>query len=380
MDLGRPGPATLAALTALLAAVLAGPVRAQDEAFPGQAAAVAEISTAAAPGAGPAEAPPEALDVSTGTAPGTGISTAAAAAELPGEAHRPVFFLDEVSQGLSIFNSLFTGIDRLISGQEAAAENKTSLNLRLKSVVGRYQPLKNEPRADLRIDMPSTLHRLKLVIEHAPAEDGSVSASEERIARGQSRSEGTTLGGKYSLFSGRHFKQDLHIGSRLKLGASRPYRIFAKFRVGAQADFWGAWRSIVFTQAAWFSDPWLELSGGVYFSRALPRRATLSINSSAEKTTLVKNIDLFESVAVVKQVGRLDSVGLALQLHSVTVPYNRAELYSVVLAYRRNLYNGWMFGELSPFMEYPRAHSFKPAPGVAGKINMYFGYVKKAAK
>ncbi|MDA8131969.1 MAG: hypothetical protein M0011_10750 [Elusimicrobia bacterium] len=377
----RPNHATLLALTALLAAVLPGPARARDEAFPGDAASTAEISTVSVSGAGLEDLPaPAAPALSSGAPSGLEVSTVPAEVELSSDTHRPVLFLDEVSQGLSIFNSLFTGIDKLISGQEATSANKTSMNLSFRSVVGRYMPLKNEPRADMRIDMPSTLHRLKLIIEHAPAEDGSVSASEERIARGQTPSEGTTLGGKYSLFSGRHFRQDLHVGSRLMLSRSRIYRIFAKFRVGAQADFWGAWRSIVFTQAGWFSDPWLELSGGVYFSRALPRRATLSINSSAEKTTLARKIDIFESVAVVKQVGRLDSVGLALQLHSVTVPYNRAELYAVVLAYRRNLYNGWMFGEISPAMEYPREHSFKPAPGISGKINMYFGYTKQGKK
>ena len=365
--------ARLASLAALLGALPPAGALAQDAPSAGAAAGEAQVSTAAAAGAvAPAAAEVPAL--SSAAAEGLEVSSAAETAEISTDTHRPELFLDELNHGLSIFNSLFTGMDRMISGREASSENKTSLNVGVKSVLGRYRPLKSTPRADLRVDMPSTLHRLKLVLQHSAPEDGSVSSSEERIANGQAQSEGTTLGGKYSLFSGKHLRQDIHIGTRPRIGAGRPFRVFAKFRLGAQSDFLGPWRSIVFTQAAWFSDPWLELSGGVYFTRALPRNITASINSSAEKTTLARKIDIFESVAFVKQIGRLDSVGLALQLHSVTVPYNRAELYAVVLAYRRNLYGGWFFGELSPAMEYPREHAFRPSPGVTAKLNMYFGY------
>lgn len=315
---------------------------------------------------------PDVVEASTPAAAGAAAEPVPPGPFLPAVRGRSLF-LDDISEGMTIFNSFFRMIDREISGNVQPGVNKTALTMQAKAVTSRYDGFRLIPRVDLRVDMPKTLRRLKLVLEHSPEEDSSISASEERIVRGQAPGERTSIGANLKFLLNRFLEEDVRVGSQLRIGRRRPFIIFVKSRLGADAELSEKWKARAFAQAGWYSDPWLKLSCGVYLSRVLPRNATLSFNSSAETPTNDRKIDLFQTVALTKRLSRTDSIGLAGQLHSVNVPVDRAEVYAVFLPYRRNLYNAWFYGELAPGITYARTHSFKADPNAYLNLSMRFG-------
>jgi len=227
---------------------------------------------------------------------------------------------------MTIFNSFFRMVDREISGNDQAGANKTALSLQVKGVTSRYDGFRFIPRVDLRVDMPKTLRRLKLALEHGPEDDNSISASEERIVRGQAPGERTSIGANLKFLINRFLEEDVRVGSQLRLGRSKPFIVFVKSRLSAEAELSVKWKGLAFVQAAWYSDPWLRPSCGVHLSRQLPRHASLSFSSSAETPTNDRKIDIFQTVALTKRMSRTDSIGLAARLHSVNVPVDRAEV------------------------------------------------------
>lgn len=315
---------------------------------------------------------PAAAEVSTAAAAVTPEDTAAPE-QFPPDVRGRILFLDDISESMTIFNSFFRMVDREISGNNQPGGNKTAFSTQLKAATSRYDGFRLIPRVDLRVDMPKTLRRLRLVLEHAPEEDDSISASEERIARGQAPGERTSIGANLKFLVNRFIEEDVRVGSQLRIGNRKPFIIFVKSRLGTDLELSEKWKARAFVQAGWYSDPWLKLSCGVYVSRHLPRHAILSFNSSAETPTNNKKIDLFQTVALTKRLSRTDSLGLAAQLHSVNVPVNRAEGYTVSLPYRRNLYRAWFYGELAPGINYARVHSFKADPNIYLKFSMRFG-------
>lgn len=298
-----------------------------------------------------------------------------AAAPVPGPESRKIRLMDFLNRNLSDVNVFFVDLDRDISGSTAAVVNKSGLVLRLGAYVSEGESVKVTPRADLRVDLPNTLKRLKLVVQYAPDRDRTLSDSEERIASGQSESEGTTIGAQYSLFSLRGLRQFVRLGIKARVSLSKPLTPFAKTHLSSLGSIGESWRTNSFIQAAWFSERPIRLSGGFYLNRSLPRRATLSLNSSAEKRTDAGNISILESLGVMKQLSGTDSAGISVRMLSRTAPTTRAENYTIGLFYRRSLYEDWFFAEISPALVYPRERNFTATPEVGARLSMYFGRV-----
>ncbi|MEX2474369.1 hypothetical protein [Marinobacter sp.] len=276
----------------------------------------------------------------------------------------------ERTQGQRV-QSLGEWADRTFSGAKAGLPNNESylrLGFATESEYG--DPAQFDPEARFRLDVPTVEEKLRLVIESES--DELIPLSERRRDRQlteDERSETQATGAlRYFSEVGDAINLSNDVGVRLRFPTDAFWRVTADKRWQLNND-WGLkaeQRLYYFHQDGWGTRSWLgvgrDFGNGWNFLSA----------SEMEWVHNDRRFEMAQTFNFYKRLNNRATLNPRFGILGESRPTWRQTSLFADVTYRYRLHSDWLFGEIIPALEFPRAESFKDRASLILRIELYF--------
>ena len=231
----------------------------------------------------------------------------------------------------------------------------------------------NETSADvcLKIDLPHTKKRWKLIFESEEVEDANdVLESDAPSVTGVNEPENKSSTALLRYVG----KQELLKYTSFDIGVKTrtPLDPFTRLRY----------------RRTWVPDPWLfRLTESLYYfksteggflsrldmERQFGKKWYARITTEADFRDAEKRFSLKQNFGFYRRVGKGKALSLELLLIGESQPNPHVDYYVYRFRYRINVWRDWFFFEVSPQLLYERENDFDPVAGILFTVETVFG-------
>lgn len=159
--------------------------------------------------------------------------------------------------------------------------------------------------------------------------------------------------------------------SDVGLNVSYPPVVFARSRLRKNWIF--PWFIQRFSEEfGYFTDRGWVQNTTVFHDQALTKSLLLRFVNQQDWAISDKVFRTAHGPSLLTDVSEDDAVSLNLRMTSVVEDYWYVNNYNVSVAYRRNLRDQWLFGEIVPGVDFPKSEAFRRAPSILLRIETLF--------
>lgn len=268
-------------------------------------------------------------------------------------------------------------VDIFFTNQRSSAgENKSSILIY--SSFYKKEGRKIEPEYDfkLRIDLPNTTKKLKIVIEKQQDEianaltDNSVS-NNKTLSKGGKASKNNdnnySAGANFFLTKSKYFVSFLHLGIRLDMPLNPNLKLdlvkeikLKKYNINLSQKF------------IYYRQEGLQEISQLLINRKLNENFQISLINSLVWTEVTDDFILRNSLILSQKLGDETTLSYSLGSNTVFSPSFRNESYDTSISYRQLLYKDWLYGTLTSGIDFPRANGYKSENFVQVRFDLYF--------
>ncbi len=244
-------------------------------------------------------------------------------------------------------------IDRFFGNPgKIVGNNETFVKLRLGMQFREEQSDKTIAKVSIRLQLPHTTKKLKLVYEDIVDSDdlsGTQSIIEDT---GESKSD-TAL--RYTLKKKNRLRVDADVGAR----SGSPVQIFLRLRSRRTFDVTENWTFRLSERVTWFSEDGWVAKTDMQWDRKLAQAWLLRFTSELEwredrdGVRPAQQISLFKTFSK-RRVVRLDVGGSWPEYPNIV-----ERIYYTSLTHRRLIHSDWLFLEIKPGVEFPEIDDYE---------------------
>jgi hypothetical protein len=253
-------------------------------------------------------------------------------------------------------------------------ETRARLRLSLSALVREGEDVDVDPRIDLRLTLPNTRDRLRLLVFGDPDDGAGAAGARRGVGRDapfeRRTSDRLTTALQYFITATDERNISARAGLRFR-SLSPVFFVGPRYRETIELDSW----TLRLTQSArWFSDDgWdvptvidfeRELFDDRFFFRATPYGTWFE---DEDGYFYGLNFNLFQPFSPRRAVEY--EWNNAFQ----TRPSNRLEETLVRVRYRQVVWRDWLVVEVAPELSFPRDRDFEPTPGILLGFDVIFG-------
>lgn len=267
--------------------------------------------------------------------------------------------------------SLGEWADRTLSGsKQAMPDNESYIRLGFATESEYGDPAQFDPETKFRLDIPTVERKLRLVVESES--DELIPLAERRRNRqltDDDRSETQATGAFRVLSSvGDAINLSNDLGVRLRIPADAFWRATAE----KQWQTASPWHFTVKQRVYYFhQDGWGARSSFVT-GRNLGNGWQGLLASEIEWLHSDRKFDFSQVISSYKRLNNRATVNPRLGLLGESQPDWRPTSVFADLTWRYRLHSDWLYGEIIPAVEFPRAESFKDRGSLILRIELYF--------
>lgn len=159
--------------------------------------------------------------------------------------------------------------------------------------------------------------------------------------------------------------------SDVGLNVSYPPVLFARSRLRKNWLFpWVIQR--LSEEVGYFTDRgWIQ-NTTLFHDQALSKTLLLRFVNQQDWAITDKVLQTTHGPSLLKTISDDDAVSLNLRMNSVVEDTWHVNNYGVSVSYRRNLRDQWLFGEIIPAVDFPKAEAFRRAPSILLRLETLF--------
>lgn len=269
---------------------------------------------------------------------------------------------DELSDN---FSTLAVGIDRFFAGDVSQQENESFVRLRGGAVWRRGGTLDSDSDLKLKLDLPGSKKRWKLLFESDPEEFNDLETQTRTTPptkRQFTDTEGSTGALRFVVDETSRWKKDLDIGVR----GSTPLDPFARYQLRRSEQLASGW-TVQFKESMYFfnQDGWGQKT---VFNIERPISEHYLWRNRIE-AKYSDDDNLLETAFVVSTVHVLDdwhAIDYAVGVLAANRPVSQTTVYFINTTFRKRLYKDWLFFDIRPELAFSRSYK-TPVLGVTRK-------------
>lgn len=289
-------------------------------------------------------------------------------------------FYDVAHEKISgTFLNMSKRIDRFFSGQRADDFVNNS-QIRLTSITTKtLDPgVFTQGRMRINLVLPGMQDKLQLVIEgqgdditQQGSQIGNVTQTDDATSNVTNTQNTTTAALRFIQdFAGVKLSADS--GVRVNI----PPQIFGRLRFWNEYDLPNKWRLRPRQEIFWMANEGFQTTINIDFDKHLANKKFLfrfinrSFWSDRDFITIHTNgPSLFHNID--------DKRGLSYDINAITEQSSKILVVNYItrVTYRQLLYQNWLFGEISPQLEFPRENNFHRTPSISVKFEVVLGAI-----
>lgn len=268
-------------------------------------------------------------------------------------------------------------VDMFFSNQNPShQENKSNIKVYSSFYKKEGQPVKSEYNFQLRIDLPNTAKKLKIVIEKQQDDLGealsdntvktkSITSKNGKIRDTKNESR-YTAGTNFLLKNSKYFVSLVKFGIRLDL----PLNPYAKLELLKKIN--NEHMNIELTQKLiYYRQSGFQEISQVKFSKAFNEKVLLDFINSLVWSEETEYFILRNSFVLYHGLGHEKGLTYSVGANSRFHP-NRYESFDNSLSYRQLIYKDWLFGTWTIGSDFPKATNYKAEHFAQFRIDLYF--------
>ncbi len=286
-------------------------------------------------------------------------------------------FIDDTKSAISRFiYFVSSNVDRTLSRKKGEYKGNNS-RIVVSGVASNARGEKWEyvPLYNVNLNLPETESRLQIVVESKADEfveanetTAEGKSSEEVLDRYQKENIETTAGLRYLLLSLKEWNSSANLG----VGLDRNPELVAKAQARGNYNFrfgkilpsvgliWRPSRGFRNQYGFNYEETFMENEWKFIYENKLEWQIT---NEQAEFIT---------GPSLIHRITKRIAMTYIFKQHSLFEPTVRAERYEFSVKYRQDLYGGWVYGNITPFISYLRENNFGPYPGIVFRLDFVF--------
>lgn len=227
----------------------------------------------------------------------------------------------------------------------------------------------NVGRLKLKIDLPKTKKKLKLLLESDPE---TIQTGVERQGQ-DSQTRTATESSYYAALQRELVKlRNWKFYSSLGMKVNEPLDPFLRFRASRRFQF-AKW-NMHFSETLFLFD---SLGTGaatlVEFDRKIGDNSLFRSISSAIWHDKTDDYELKQSFNLYHEISKHRAVSLTIEAFGVSKPTIHSTSYLTYFRYRQRIHKDWLFYEIRPEVLYERENNFHPSPSLILQLDMVFG-------
>ena len=261
--------------------------------------------------------------------------------------------------------------DRTLSGSEAAAPGNESylrIGFATESEYGKLAQLK--PEARFRLDVPTARKKYRLVVESTS--DELIPLSERRRDRVLTEDQRTNTDPTGALRFLTALGDSINLNNDLGIRLRFPPDAFWRVRARGRWQLPQQWQMVLDQRLYYFHvSGWGERTA-LRFQRPLAGDWQFLSSAEAAWVHRDRNFELSQTVSLFKELNSRATLNPRIGVLGESNPNWRTTSLFADLTYRYRLYDNWLYGEVIPAVEFPRAYNFKDRASLILRIELFF--------
>lgn len=265
------------------------------------------------------------------------------------------------------------GMDRFFSREQAEEQrNGTNFQFTMGHTLSKGGTLTPKQKVKLRLDLPSTEDRLKLVFESDPDDTDSLSDKNQEL-QGSDLQEttgdsDTSAALRFLLNSYHKWRVDLDVGVRTPL----PLNTFVRLRGKRTHQLDENWRARMRQTAYYFHHGGFSELSQLTFERKLKGANLFRNRYEAQFKDELNKFEFAVITSTLHVVNDRNALEYSLGILGESQPTQRTTNYYLRQNWRHRLYRDWLFFSVVPELAFPRDDGFRPNPSLTIKLDVIF--------
>lgn len=270
------------------------------------------------------------------------------------------------------FSSVAKSIDRFLSGADKetveALDNKSYLRLTLGGTQFKGGRFVEHNKLRLKLDLPGTEHRWKLIFSSEDEQDSSVSEQTTGVFENDRiiGDKNTTGAFRYMLAEYKRWKFDADLGLKTPFPVDPFVRLRAKRSMTLNNNWHARFgqRLYYYHRRQFISDTYL------HFDKPLSEQYTLRHNLRARFTDKMNTWEASETVTLTHYLNSRYTLDYSLGAIALSQPGPRLNTIFTYLKLRHRLYKDWLFISFQPGLNFFREDHYKLSPSFGLQLEL----------
>ena len=261
--------------------------------------------------------------------------------------------------------------DQTLSGDpRILPQNRSYVRLAASSTSETSDLFQFKPQVRFRLDLPTTQERFRLVLESESEELTSVDEQRQerqRTRRDEEESRVTTAL-RYLYELGDMVNLSADVGVRVKANPDA----FVRLRGVALRQLDDNWNLVLDQRLYYFFVRGFGTRSYAAVSRPIGSGWRYTADATARWIHPERTFELGHGHRFYKRLNHRAELSPRLGVQGTSRPNWQPTLYFTDVTYRYRLYDNWLFGEVTPTLEFPREDNFKDRYAITLRIEMFF--------
>lgn len=271
-------------------------------------------------------------------------------------------------------------VDTFFTNKSSPAKNKSSIFVYSTLYKKEGESVDVQYDFQLRIDLPNTTKKLKIIIEKEQDDISNVLNDKSVInkktppgtTKGSRRSLSTkenryTAGAKFLLSRSKYFVSFIHFGIRLDMPLNPSAKIdmkkdfeFKHFNIGLSQKF------------NMYRQEGLQEISQIIFNKELSETLQTDLVNSLVWSEETDRFDLRNNLVLSQNLGDEKGISYSIGANAKFSPTFYYESYDASISYRQLLYKDWLYGTLTLGADFPKESNFNDEKFVQIRFDIFF--------
>lgn len=268
--------------------------------------------------------------------------------------------------------TLSNTIDEFFSNTDSQKTiNKSKLKITFDTYIRESAGPYVIPDLNYRLVLPNTQNKLRLVFESdSESEKESTDSSKEILEKKNADDTNNIAAGLSYIVE----KSGIKFSSTSGVIVKVPVDVFIKLGAKKTIEF-SRWILKIDEEIKWINNSGLTSNLDLNFDRSLSRRTLLRFMNNFFWNDQDYVIRFENGPSMFYQISETKALSYHAHIISINEPSFLLTNYILKLTYRQSLYKDWIFGSLTPFINFPRENNFHRVPGAVLSLQAIFGHI-----
>lgn len=262
-------------------------------------------------------------------------------------------------------------LDGFLAGREVPLERSGGyMRIGIHGIWHKGGEVDFDPRVKLKLELPYTEEKFRLIIENDPDEDKNLQERTRYHALSPSEDNQSTLVGavRYVFDAIDRWDMSTDLGVKIRLPPD-PFWRFQAQRGWPLAD---EWELRLRQRVYYYLKDGLGENTELYLERPWDQNKLLRIKSEAQWSKDDARFEFGQTFSILQRIDDIRATEWRLGILGENQPNVRTTDYFLNLTYRRLLYKDWLFYEVTPELLFPRDDGFRPNPSLSLGLEIIF--------